>query len=351
MNNGKAKIKLWDMKRNCGYYFSRLISRPFVPPEQAYFALTNKCNLKCKMCDVIDAENNSNDELDTKECKDIIDEIVNMNIDHLVFSGGEPLLRKDIFELIGYAVSKKIRIVDMITNGQLVTEETANHLVSSGLKHITFSLDGLEKANDAIRGIGIFKKTTVAMDLINRSRKNFIFPTIAINFTIMDQNIADILPIIDLAQEKRCNYILFQPVLYNNKKMHERLKKDDLWVKECNVPKLREIIKELLRRKTSPECIVVNVDRKILQMMPDYFLGKRLNNSLKCYEAIVRIVICHNGDLWSCHGVYGNLKRDSLMNCWSSNEAKVIRNKVKRCNNHCLQPCVYLPGPVDLYFS
>lgn len=344
----KTQLSLIDIKKRAGYYFSRLLSYPLVIPEQAYFSLTGRCNLKCKMCNVVRDSDSSELELSTDECKKMINEIARLGIDHLVLSGGEPLMRQDLFELIGYA-SKRIRLVDMITNGQLIDNGTAARLISSGLRHITFSLDGLEKSHDAVRGKGVFKKTIESIDLVNKHKNSFGYPTTAINFTIMGQNAEDILPVLELAKVKKVSYVLFQPVLYNNKKMWERLVNNSLWVKECEVPRLREVIQELLRRKMFPETVFINVETNVLKMIPDYFLGQGLSCRVKCYEGIVRIVIGHGGDLWSCQGVYGNLKERSLVDCWFSKKAREIRMKTKRCQRHCLQPCICFPGPAAIY--
>ena len=95
---------------------------------------TNKCNLKCSHC-YQDAGAAKEQELTTAEGKKLIDEIARAGFKVMIFSGGEPLLRPDIYELVAYASSKGLRPV-FGTNGMLITKEVAQKL-----KEILVALD------------------------------------------------------------------------------------------------------------------------------------------------------------------------------------------------------------------
>lgn len=336
------------LERNLGFYFSRILKRPLCPPDHVYFSLTNRCNLKCKMCGIPSATARIEEELSTEQCKGIINQIAAMKIDHIIFSGGEPVLRKDIYTLIEHAVAKRIVQVDLISNGLLIDEEIARKLTQSGLSHITLSIDGLEAANDFIRGRGAFQKAMATIDAFLRARGERPRPTIGINFTIMDCNIDDMLPMIDLARRKGCNIIVFQPMMSDNTEMRER-KKNDLWVSAPNMSKLREVIQKILALKKTAADEFIHIDERILELIPSYFDGTPFNHDLKCYEAVVRIVITCGGDLWTCQGLAGNLQRSSLKKQWNSSKAKAIRQKVDRCRTHCLQSCVHLFELSDIH--
>jgi len=340
--NNKLEIKRsWlFLKRNCGHYFSSIFNYPMYPPEHVYFSLTNKCNLRCKICRISKVLTNEDDELTTEEWKEIIDQVVDMKINHIIFSGGEPLLREDIFDLIAYAVDKKIKLVDVTTNGILIDETVAKKLVDIGVNPVTISIDGLEETNDFIRGKGSFQKAMRAFDFINKYR-NSNLPMLGINFTITDFNIDQILPVIDLARNKKCNFFLLQPMLSDNTNMQAR-RKNELWVSGKNISELKKVIRKVLKLKRSLRNLSIRVNNRVLEMIPAYFIGQPLSRNLRCFEGIVRIVICLNGDLWSCRGIYGNLRNNSLENCWFSSRAKKIRQEVKQCKNHCLQNCIYL---------
>ncbi len=91
---------------------------------------TNQCNLKCVHC-YQDAENATERELSTDEAKKMIDEIARAGFKLMIFSGGEPLMRPDIYELVAHAASRGLRPV-FGSNGTLITDEVAGRLKEAG---------------------------------------------------------------------------------------------------------------------------------------------------------------------------------------------------------------------------
>ncbi|MBL7196989.1 MAG: radical SAM protein [Candidatus Omnitrophica bacterium] len=337
--------KEWsNLKEKMGFYFGRLISYPLVPPEHVYFSITNRCNLRCQMCDISKDPSSEENELSTNRIKDIISQIRDMNVKHLIFSGGEPFLRNDLLKLVEFAVLNNIKMVDIISNGTLLKDDIIERLIKIKLNHITVSLDGLSATNDKIRGKGTFKRSEANIDRLNyyKSKYNSSFPTLGINFTVMNENIDDMLPMVEFARSKKCNIIVFQPVLFNNTKMYQK-KTSPLWPSETNIEKLKGIIKEVVKLKEEIKDLCIYTDAAILGAFPDYFEGKRMKNNFKCYEGIKRIVITCDGRLWSCLNIYGNLKIKRLKAIWLSFAAYKMRNRVKKCREHCLQDCIYFP--------
>lgn len=104
--------------------------------------ITNKCNMYCEHC-YRDAGEKNNGELTTEEGKALIREIAKAGFKIMIFSGGEPLVREDIFELIAYANELNLRPV-IGTNGTLITKEVAVKLKECGLKAVGISLDSLD---------------------------------------------------------------------------------------------------------------------------------------------------------------------------------------------------------------
>jgi MoaA/NifB/PqqE/SkfB family radical SAM enzyme len=336
-----------SLEEKFAYYFSRSVNYPLVPPEHVYFSLTNRCNLRCEMCDISRVSSRKEDELTTEEVKKIILQIKDLGVRHLIFSGGEPLLRDDLLEVIGYAISSGIKMVDIITNGTLLNEEAVGKLGRAGLNHITVSLDGLKEVNNSIRGEGSFEKSERGIDFLNSYKRNTgaSNPTLGINFTIMDKNVGEMLKMVEFARGKNCNIIVYQPLLFNNTKMYEK-KTNLLWPSRANIGKLKKIIKEVSGLKDSLSDIFIYTDKAVLEAIPGYFLGKKAGKVFKCYEGIKRVVITCDGKLWSCLGMYGDLKTDNLKNIWFSKAAFDVRSKAKKCREHCLQDCVFFPSNV-----
>lgn len=127
-------------------------------PVSVFWAITDKCNLSCKHCYASDYHTYDNVELNSHECKKIIDKISEFNCLDLTFEGGEPFLRKDFLEIVSYAKSKNL-IVDIITNATLISEEKVQlleQILNQDTDGIQVSLDGYRACNDSIRGKGVY---------------------------------------------------------------------------------------------------------------------------------------------------------------------------------------------------
>lgn len=146
---------------------------------------TKQCNLNCVHCYRESGMNvDTSKELTTKEGKKLIDEIGRAGFRLLILSGGEPLLREDIFDLV--AAAREARIMPaMGTNGTLLTGEIAGELYKAGLKGVAISIDSLdEKYHDEFRGQqGAFKKTQEGIENALSAGLR-----VQINMTITDKN-------------------------------------------------------------------------------------------------------------------------------------------------------------------
>lgn len=137
------------------------VNKPFIPgaPFLVVWDVTKKCNLNCKHC-YADAGSDKCSEMSTEKAKKVIDILNKNSVPIISFSGGEPLVRNDIFELTKYASDKGI-YVGMATNGTLITEEKAKKMKESGIQFVQISLDGATaEFHDQFRGQkGMFDKT------------------------------------------------------------------------------------------------------------------------------------------------------------------------------------------------
>jgi len=121
-------------------------------PRLVFWELTTGCNLSCIHCRASATELMSPDDLSTRECLDIVDQLAPYAPMILVLSGGEPLWRRDVFEISRRAVSHGIRVA-LATNGTLVDEAMADRIKEAGIVRVSISLDGVDRAtHDAFRG-------------------------------------------------------------------------------------------------------------------------------------------------------------------------------------------------------
>jgi Fe-coproporphyrin III synthase len=171
--------------------------------------MTRRCNLKCVHCYAQAKDIEFENELSTDEGKALIDDLANFGSPVILFSGGEPTLRKDLPELAAYAREKGMRAV-ISTNGTLIDRDLAKKLKAVGLSYVGVSLDGIRETNDRFRGMkGAFD---AALRGLHNCQEEGI--KVGLRFTINKQNVRDIPAIFDLLEEEKIPRICFYHLVY-----------------------------------------------------------------------------------------------------------------------------------------
>ena len=182
---------------------SRFLSKPAggrratsndLKPKLIAFELTRRCRYQCKHCRA-DAGSDSVDQLSTQQCKKIIASIARFAKPVLIITGGEPMERPDLLEIVEYAHERGLRVV-MATCGYLMTDEMMAKLKKAGLMALAFSIDGSSaETHDKFRGSdGAFDAVLRAVDMAKRAKIPF-----QINTTISRYNAGEIIGIVELA--------------------------------------------------------------------------------------------------------------------------------------------------------
>jgi AdoMet-dependent heme synthase len=166
------------------------------PLRMVAWELTRNCNLNCVHCRASATSGPHKDELTTDECKRVIDDLCAFSTATVILTGGEPLMREDIFDLIEYGNEKGLRMVIAI-NGTLLDREKALKLKTGGIKRVSMSLDGKDrKTHDRFRGVeGSFNAVLRAARILNETGLPF-----QINTTVTRLNVADLTDIYDLVK-------------------------------------------------------------------------------------------------------------------------------------------------------
>lgn len=168
-----------------------------------------RCNLRCVHCYSQSRNEDYSGELSHEEGIRLIDDLAGFGSPVLLFSGGEPLMRPDIFELIEHAVARKMRAV-VSTNGTLITKEVAGKLKAAGLSYVGISLDGLEETNDRFRGVaGAFKD---ALNGVRNCRELGV--KVGLRFTMTRNNFHDVGGILDLIERESIPRVCFYHLVY-----------------------------------------------------------------------------------------------------------------------------------------
>ena len=165
------------------------------PLKMVAWELTRGCNLACVHCRASAERGPYPGELSTKECLRVMDEIASISKPVIILTGGEPLLRTDIFDLASYGSKKGFRMV-MATNGTLITEEMIREMKVSGIQRISVSMDGPNaETHDAFRKVsGAFEGSLRGIEIAKKGGLEF-----QINTTITQANLHLIAEILRLA--------------------------------------------------------------------------------------------------------------------------------------------------------
>jgi Fe-coproporphyrin III synthase len=183
--------------------------------------ITRRCNLSCVHCYSQSENSNYQGELTTDQGLALLDDLAQFGVPVVLFSGGEPLMRNDLYTLIEHARSLGLRTV-ISTNGTLIDEAKAERFAKIGLSYIGISLDGMQETNDKFRGRqGAFD---AALTAIRHCQKAGV--KVGLRFTINRRNVADIPDIFKLLIDENIPRVCFYHLVYAGR--GSRMMRDDL---------------------------------------------------------------------------------------------------------------------------
>ena len=157
--------------------------------------VSRRCNLFCMHCYSDSHDRAYPDELTTEEGRRLLDDLVAFGIPTVIFSGGEPLLRPDIFELARYAGKLGLRCV-LSTNGTLITSQVSRQIRAAGFSYVGISFDGIGPAHDKIRGKkGAYQE---ALAGLRHCRDEGV--RVGLRFTVHRKNVDQLPAIFDLLE-------------------------------------------------------------------------------------------------------------------------------------------------------
>ncbi len=149
---------------------------------------TRACNLVCRHCRASAQESADPDELTTAEVMQLVDQIAAFARPIFIISGGEPLMRPDVFDIAAHATERGLRVA-MSPNGTLITPQRVRQMKAAGIRRVSVSLDGsCAERHDAIRGVpGAFDQAVRGMAYCREGEMPF-----QVNTTVMRQNVDDL---------------------------------------------------------------------------------------------------------------------------------------------------------------
>lgn len=250
--------------------------------------LLNRCNRKCKYCFQWSV---SCKELSTEEITSIMNEFAKRGTRVIIFSGGEPLLREDIGEIIDYAYSKDI-FTGLTSNGSLVPAKIKE---IKKLNMLKLSFDGSKEIHDLIRGEGSYDDLMMAVNIAQSCNLNIKF-----NTTLSRFNLGDIDFILKKAKELNVK-VKFQPLSY----VHAGGRNIDyLFPDEQDY---QRTIKKLILLKSSNKYIINSISA--LQYLYDWPRHKKI----KCYGGRLSCCVSPEGGLYPCTMIMKKIKVPSCL--------------------------------------
>jgi Fe-coproporphyrin III synthase len=171
--------------------------------------LIRRCNLTCKHCYALSADHDYAGELTRDEAFTVMDDLKAFKVPVLILSGGEPLLRADLFEIAARAKAMRF-YVGLSTNGTLIDETMAERVAAAGFDYVGISLDGIAATHDRFRRMnGAFDKSLAAVRLL-RARE----VKVGLRFTMTALNAHDLPALLELMRTERVDKFYFSHLNY-----------------------------------------------------------------------------------------------------------------------------------------
>lgn len=293
-------------------------------PRWIAWEISQRCNLSCVHCRAEGAMNKEKGPT-TEQAKAIIDDISSYAKPVLVLSGGEPLLRKDIFELARYGTDKGLRMA-LATNGTLVTDRVAEKIKESGIKIVSISIDGsTPEVHDNFRGVkGAFEGAIRAARIFKKHGIPFI-----VNSSFTKRNQHEIPKVYKLAKELGATawyMFMIVPTGRGKELMEELISKEDY---EEVLNWHYEMEKEEKEMFVRPTCapMYYRIFRQRAKEEGIKFERRSLNfstgGSKGCIAGQLIALINYKGDVYPCSYFplkAGNIYEKSFKEIWENSE-------------------------------
>ena len=314
---------------------------------------TKTCNLKCRHCYMNSDAKKYFGELSTEEAKKFIDDLAEFKVPVLLFSGGEPLMRQDFFELAEYAAKKNVRPT-LSTNGTLITRSVAEKIKNIGVGYVGISLDGLKDVNDKFRGVdGAYQK---AMQGIENCVA--VGQRVGLRFTINRHNFEELDKIFDFIEEKKINRVCFYHLVYSGR--GSQMIDEDLTPRESRaaMDKIIKRTKDFERRGLEKEILTVDNhcdgvymylkflregDVKTAEQVKKFISMNGGNRSGIAFAEVDPLGFVHP-DQFTQHHTFGNVREKKFGEIWTDLSNPILaglKDRKKLLKGRCAK-CKFL---------
>lgn len=275
-----------------GSQFSQSLLPARVKPLSASLKLTENCQAKCVTCNYW--QTRWEDGLNTEKAVDIINGLGTFGIRYLRFTGGEPLLRRDLFQIMQKAEMSKFKRITLQTNG-LLLKKLSKEINDSPITKIAVSIDGIEASNDAIRGIkGYFKLAMEGIRLLKGKQVQVVA-------TLNARSAGELEALADEAKRAGAGFAF--NILDDRSYFLRHTATSDLWPNPAETMSIVRFLRDKLKRPAYE-----------LNYILKYFSRETLDEP-PCVLGFIELFVVSNGDvLAGCYVLkpVGNVLREDL---------------------------------------
>ena len=340
MSEGDVRWLLSRGKQYALTHASYLAGRAFCGPVLGTLVTNYRCNYACRMCDLHlrdrEFRERGLEEFGTPQMKQLLKDFRGLGVSGIGFTGGEPLLRKDIFELLAY--TKELGMISHLnTNGFFLDERNAGRVLEARVDSVNISLDGARPGtHDAIRGHkGAFERAVEAAGRLNALRKkrgaSVRIKTVAV---LQEENIGEVAGIVSLAADLGVDCVEFIPRQPFTSSSEGQI------VPPAFLQKVDEAVDFLLG--PAPKAVRIENSPSHIRLFRRSFRNEP--SPVRCYAGYNSYAVDCYGEVYPCVPWYnwrraaGNVRERDLASLWYSAEYGKVRAEIRRCGG-CYLNC------------
>ncbi len=277
---------------------------------------TSRCNLNCLHCYSSSTTGFDKDELSTADAKQLIHQLAEANCPVVLFTGGEPLLRSDLFELLAEAKKLASRTV-ISTNGTLIDQPTAEKLAEVGVSYVGISIDGEQSFHDKFRqSPGCFKAALAGIENCQKADLKT-----GLRFTITKQNVEQIPAAFDIAAKANIRRICFYHLVRAGRAKNLDDQSPTIQQTRTAVDTITEKTKQAVRNNLIDEVLTVGNHAD-----GPYLLLKMAAETNPLYEKAQQLLLANGGNKTcekiACVGWNGRVHPDQFWRNYSLGNTK-----------------------------
>ncbi|UCB56956.1 MAG: radical SAM protein [Candidatus Omnitrophota bacterium] len=324
-------MRLSPIRRYLKVLLSYYFGVPLYQPESVSLVITDKCNLRCKTCEYWNQKSKDKNFLSLQDCEELFSELAGCGVRQIQFTGGEPLLRPDLFSIFHAAKSNGLEIT-LLTNGTLINEKNCEAIVDL-VDSINISLDSPHsEVHDSIRAIaGTFERATEAIRLLSGARKRKdkqVEITVCATISMMSlHNPAEMLALI---KELGADRLIYNPASAGSYGYSSL--KSDFANETMKMGRYDEMVDKIIGLMNGNGSLIKS-NPFYLQSSKRFLRGDRRYSYFPCYSAGYNgPLVNYDGEVFPCcvwNVSLGNIREKPFSRIWKSERTRLIRKRIK----------------------